>query len=531
MSALEQQRREYIPVHAEILRSMKEVIFTRGDIPITQPQIRERFPLTSGLSVLKGQKGMRKHLVQPLKVGVVFSGGQAAGGHNVISGLFDALKSLHPQSQLFGFLNGPSGIVSHQYKELTNTLLNPYRNQGGFDLIGSGRSKIETDEQFAASLEIVRSLKLDGLVIIGGDDSNTNAAFLAEYFLKMQCSTKVIGVPKTIDGDLKNPYVGVSFGFDTACKTYSELIGNIARDALSSKKYYHFIRLMGRSASHIALECALATQPNMAWIGEEIAREKMTVHHIVHAIANLICRRAELGKHFGVILIPEGLIEFIPEIGTLIKEINVLIAASPGPSLDDVRNKLSSPSQSCFSSLPEQIQKQMLLHRDPHGNVQVSFIETEKLLMQMVEKEIASRGNPCPFNPISHFFGYEGRSGLPSNFDCNYCYALGNIAALLIDHEATGYMCAVQNLHLEPSRWQVGAVPLASLMDVEMRQGKEKAVIQKALVDLNGKAFAHFAKIRERWAVDDMYQSPGPIQFFGPSAVCNSVPLSLMLES
>ena len=527
MSPLQELRKEYSPVIPKILTSLQEIVFHASHISSAKPKIQERFPLISAFPVLRAGKGSRQRASKPLNIGVVFSGGQAAGGHNVISGLFDAMHSINPGAQLFGFLDGPSGIFSGNYRKLTQELIAPYRNQGGFDLIGSGRSKIETEEQFAASLDVVRSLKLDGLVIIGGDDSNTNAAFLAEYFLKNECPVKVIGVPKTIDGDLKNPFVDISFGFDTACKTYSELIGNIARDALSAKKYYHFIRLMGRSASHIALECALSTQPNLALIGEEIARDKMTLDQIVRSIADLISQRETLGKHYGIILVPEGLIEFIPEIGALIKELNALLVSSSALSPDEARKKLTSASQICFSSLPDEIQKQLLLHRDPHGNVQVSLIETEKLLMQMVGKELSSRDAKTAFNPLSHFFGYEGRSGLPSNFDCNYCYTLGIAAALLIENGVTGCMCAVQNLALPPSEWEIAAVPLTSLMDMEMRKGKEKPVVQKALVDLNGQTFAHFAKHREEWAVDDLYQSPGPIQFFGPSQVCDNVPFTI----
>jgi pyrophosphate--fructose-6-phosphate 1-phosphotransferase len=357
-------------------------------------------------------------------------------------------------------------------------------------------------------------------VIIGGDDSNTNAAFLAEYFLKNDCATKVIGVPKTIDGDLKNSYVPISFGFDTACKTYSETIGNIAKDALSAKKYYHFIRLMGRSASHIALECALLTQPNLTLIGEEIAHDKKTLQGVIQTLRDLISARAELGKHYGIILVPEGLIEFIPEIGSLIKELNALLATSP--EIQDVASKLTPLARACFTSLPQEIQKQLLLQRDPHGNVQVSLIETEKLLIQMLHGQ-------KDFNAVSHFLGYEGRAGFPSNFDCTYCYSLGRTAALLIAQGFTGYMCAIQQLDRPASEWQIAAVPLTALMGIEMRKGKEKAVIQKALVDLKGKAFAHFAARRKRWALQDLYRFPGPIQFFGPPEITETVPRIIVI--
>jgi pyrophosphate--fructose-6-phosphate 1-phosphotransferase len=528
---LQQLRQKYLPVLPQIFNDLSAITFSATeDVVFVKPQIQSLFPLTGENPVLKGEKGSHKHVFKPLKIGVVFSGGQASGGHNVIAGLFDALKSMHADSQLFGFLDGPSGIYSGKYKELTKELINPFRNQGGFDLIGSGRSKIETEEQLLASLETIRSLKLDGLVIVGGDDSNTNAAVLAEYFLKNECPVKVIGVPKTIDGDLKNPYVAISFGFDTACKVYSEMIGNISRDVLSSKKYYHFIRLMGRSASHITLECALATHPNLALIGEEIASKKMTLHHVIEIIADLICQRADLGKNYGIILIPEGLIEFIPEVAILIKELNALLSASGDTSIQYLQEKLTPASRTCFSSLPEEIQKQLLLTRDPHGNVQLSFIETEKLLIEMVKNELSARHKKGSysesFNAISHFFGYEGRSGFPSNFDCNYCYALGYTAALLIEKGITGYMCAIQNLTLPSSQWQIGAVPLTSLMDIELRKGKEKPVIQKALVDLEGNAFKHLCKHRSEWAVDDMYACPGPIQFFEP-LLSEKLPLSI----
>ncbi len=511
---LEELRKGYIPSLPMALRSLAVLFHSAKDL-FVDPKIRSLFPLTSAFPLLTAQADPSKRPLKPLRVGVVFSGGQAAGGHNVISGLFDALP---PHSHLLGFLDGPAGIISGKYKELTQELVDDSRNQGGFDLIGSGRSKIETDEQFTTSLNTVRSLKLDGLVIIGGDDSNTNAALLAEYFLKNDCPTKVIGVPKTIDGDLKNSYVPISFGFDTACKTYSETIGNIAKDALSAKKYYHFIRLMGRSASHIALECALVTQPNLTLIGEEISHEKKTLQNVVQTIRDLISARAQLGKRYGIILVPEGLIEFIPEIGSLIKELNAILATSP--EIEDVTLKLTPEAHACFSSLPQEIQKQLLLQRDPHGNVQVSFIETEKLLIQMLHGQ-------KDFNAISHFLGYEGRAGFPSNFDCTYCYSLGKTAAQLIAQGFTGYMCAIQHLDMPAAEWQIGAVPMTALMGMEIRKGKEKPVIQKALVDLKGTAFTHFAAQREKWALQDHYRFPGPIQFFGPPEITETVPYTL----
>ncbi len=524
-SCLEVLLRQAKPELPPLIQDLKHIQCIQGQR--TEPtkdaeELRKLFPRTVGQAFVAVQKGAAR-LCKPHRVGVVFSGGQAAGGHNVIAGLFDGLKSLHPESKLFGFLNGPSGIVNGKFKELTKDLLDLYRNQGGFDLIGSGRTKIETEEQLEASLKTMHSLTLDGLVIIGGDDSNTNAAVLAEYFLEKGSPTKVIGVPKTIDGDLKNAHVPISFGFDTACKVYSEMIGNIARDALSAKKYTHFIKLMGRSASHITLECALATHPNCALIGEEIAAEKKTLAEIADALCDLIVARAEKGKNYGVILIPEGLIEFIPEVGALIRELNLIPAA-------EVPQKLTPQAQHCYRSLPEPIQKQLLFDRDPHGNVQLSLIETERLMSDMVAQSLKKRGSSCSFNPLHHFFGYEGRAAFPSHFDSGYCTVLGYSAALFIDEGLTGYMCYVNNLIQPPSAWQIGALPLTSLMHLEMRKGKRKPVIEKALVDLKGKPFAVFQEQRKSWTLDDAYSYPGPIQFFGDPRLTHGVPRILQLE-
>ncbi len=534
INVLQKARQAYLPVVPLVLRDLSSISMSQNaERNPEDATIKALFPLTSGQPFLKGEKGS-KRTPKPLRIGVVLSGGQAAGGHNVIVGIYDSIKQLNEHSRLFGFLDGPAGVIAGKSKELSSETLAAYRNQGGFDMIGSGRTKIETEEQLKASLAVVQKMELDGLVIIGGDDSNTNAAILAEYFKNEGCQTTVIGVPKTIDGDLKNAYVATSFGFDTACKVYSEIIGNIARDASSAKKYTHFIKLMGRSASHIALECALVTHPNAALIGEEIAAQKKTLSHIVSEIADLVCKRAELGKNFGVILIPEGLIEFIPEIAVLIKELNQILADEPSMS-SPVLAKLTLSSQACFSSLPERIQQQLLLNRDPHGNVQVSLIETERLLMELVGREIELRVKKgtcnAKFSPLHHFLGYEGRAGYPSNFDCNYCYALGFTATLLIDQGATGYMACISNLHLEAQQWGARGIPLTALMHVEMRKGKEKPVIKKALVDLNGKAFAHFKKLREQWRLQDDYQYPGPIQFFGDPALTERTPLTLMLET
>lgn len=463
---------------------------------------------------------------RPLLVGVVFSGGQAAGGHNVISGLFDALMRFHPSSRLFGFLNGPSGVVKGDSIELTAAHVAPYRNQGGFDLIGSGRTKIETPEQFAEAKQVVEKLQLDGLVIIGGDDSNTNAALLADYFLREQCICRVIGVPKTIDGDLRSEDVEISFGFDTACKTYSEFIGNIARDALSARKYTFFIKLMGRSASHIALECALQTHANLTLIGEELAERKITLSQLVNEIADLIVLRAEAGKNYGVILIPEGILEFIPECRSLINELNTALANS---TPEEAIAALTPASAACLQAMPGTIQKQLLMDRDPHGNVQVSKIESERLLLEMVESELKRRCFKGKFSGQPLFCGYEGRSGFPSPFDTHYCYALGYMAAFLLQGGLTGYMAFIKGLTHPVEEWEGGGVPLAPLIHIERRKGKAKPVIAKAMVDLQGGAFMAFQNSRQKWAIEDHYIYPGPMQFFGPRELSDSIPLSLTL--
>lgn len=535
-TTLQTLRQEYLPPLPLLLQDISTVQMTRGENTSALKDVealRNLFPLTFGRPLIKGSKG-KPRSSHALKVGVVFSGGQAAGGHNVITGLFDGLKSLHAQSRLFGFLDGPSGIIDAKFKELQGEELASYRNQGGFDLIGSGRTKIETPQQLDASFAAVQSLKLDGLVIVGGDDSNTNAAVLAEFFLNKQCPTKVIGVPKTIDGDLKNAHIATSFGFDTACKIYSEMISNIARDAQSAKKYYHFIKLMGRSASHIALECALSTHPNSALIGEEVAFKKKTLSEIINELCDVICKRASLGKNYGVVLVPEGLIEFIPEIGILIQELNHLVA-SQKPDMQEVIKKLTPASLDCFQSLPERIRQQLFIDRDPHGNVQVSLIETERLLIETVGKELSARQKngayTGKFNALHHFFGYEGRAGFPSNFDAHYCYALGMTAALLIDEGLTGYMSCIGNLDKNVAEWTVSGIPLTMLMHLEMRSGSLKPVIQKALVDLKDAPFAYFEKERDSWALEDDYRFPGPIQFFGDKRLTDSIPLSLSLKN
>lgn len=521
MTPLQKKRQTYSPKTPAILADLNGVTFSEkgatqavGD----QAEIQKRFPQTYGRPLIQMTQG-KGEASKPLKVGVVLSGGQAAGGHNVITGLFDALKKFHPESHLFGFLGGPAGIVDGKYRDLSEDELADYRNQGGFDLIGSGRTKIETKEQFAKSLEVANSLQLDGLVVIGGDDSNTNAALLAEYFIEERCKTRVIGVPKTIDGDLQNEHVAISFGFDTACKTYSEMIGNIARDALSAKKYTHFIKLMGRSASHIALECALQTQPNYVLIGEEVEAKNQTLQAIAEDLIDVLEKRGKEGKNYGVVLIPEGLIEFIPEMKTLIQELNTLLAKEGGSV-----EQLSSASKKTFEYLPKEIQDQLLLDRDPHGNVQVSHIQTEMLLSHVVKAELKKRNFQGKFSAVHHFFGYEGRSGFPSNFDATYCYSLGIVSALLIREGLTGYMSCITNLAKPVEEWGVTGIPITSLMNMEMRKGKEKPVIQKALVDLEGQAFKQFARNRDKWKLQDHYQFPGPIQFEGDPSFTDQIP-------
>ncbi len=532
---LQKYRQEYKPLVPNILKDLFSVTLVKGAATCPEKDVEELkklFPHTFGQPVIAGKVNDKKSSTShSLQVGVVFSGGQAAGGHNVICGLLDALKALNKESTLFGFLEGPGGIVAGKYKEISLEVLSAYRNQGGFDLIGSGRTKIETREQLEAARKTCNDLKLDGLVIIGGDDSNTNAAILAEFFLQNDCKTRVIGVPKTIDGDLKNSFIDVSFGFDTASKVYSEMIGNIERDALSAKKYYHFIKLMGRSASHIALECALSTCPNITIIGEEVSHKKQTLANLVNEIANVVAERAEKGKNYGVILVPEGLIEFIPEIHVLISELNRL----PELSYEEAPKKLSDAAKRCFLSLPLDIQKQLLLDRDPHGNVQVSLIETERLLMEKVSEELEARKQKGTykgkFSALNHFLGYEGRCSYPSNFDAHYCYSLGLTATLLILSGHTGYMAYVKSLAGSIENWEIGGVPTTMFLNIEERKGKRKPVIEKALVELNGQAFTFFAKQRKKWEIEDCYAYPGPIQFFGERSLTDIVPISLTLEA
>jgi pyrophosphate--fructose-6-phosphate 1-phosphotransferase len=549
LSLLQQYRLKYKPKLPDILKDLTSLIPRKEEKERNQnqdPAVLNVFQYTYHQPFLSFEKKQQRQSFHPLKVGVVLSGGQAPGGHNVISGLFDALKKFNSESRLIGFCDGPSGIIKNKTIEITEQLLSHYRNQGGFDIIGSGRTKIETPDQFSAAEATMKVLDLDGLVIIGGDDSNTNAAFLAEYFENRGIKTRVIGVPKTIDGDLKNEWIEISFGFDTASKIYSEIIGNILKDNLSSKKYYYFIKLMGRSASHVTLECALQTHVNMTLIGEEIAERRQTLSQLIKEIGDVICMRAEQGKNYGTVLISEGVIEFIPEFKQMIQELNHLLATdqphfSQMENLPEAKDRinyiaqvLNQEAKSCFLALPMEIQNQLILDRDPHGNVQVSKIETERLLIALVEKELKKRQREGTYKgkfasqPL--FCGYEGRSGLPSNFDCQYCYALGHVAALLIHTGVTGYMCCVQNLIEPVEKWRILGVPIANMIHMEMREGKKKAVIQKALVNLKGRPFLEFKSKRDEWTLNDDYCCPGPIQFEGPSNIIEASSLTLIYE-
>jgi len=545
IAILEKYRRQYQPklpwVFAENGAALVAVEGPRLEPESDRETIKQLFPHTYGMPVITFEKGQPYR--RPINVGVILSGGQAPGGHNVIAGLFDGIKSLDPRSKLYGFIGGPIGVIKGNYKELTAEIVDEYRNTGGFDIIGSGRDKIESADQMEAALETCKKLGIEGLVIVGGDDSNTNACVMAEYYVAKGEPLKVIGVPKTIDGDLKNKYIETSFGFDTATKVYSELIGNVARDANSSRKYYHFIKLMGRTASHITLECALQTHPNIALIGEEAAAKKQTLRDIVEYIVGIVVRRSALGKNFGIVLIPEGIIEFLPDIKGLIKELNALLATASEQFVtlhtdeDRIRfvsERLSPEAKQVFCMLPREIQAQLLLDRDPHGNVQVSRIESEKLIAQLVErrlKELKSQGKfNGKFSSMCHFFGYEGRSCQPTNFDADYCYSLGYCAAALLAAGKTGYIANIRGLNKPASEWQAGGVPLTAMLNIEFRKGKNVPVIKKALVDLNGKPFAEFAVNRERWALEECYLYPGPIQYFGPPEVCDRPPRTLELE-
>lgn len=531
ISPFESYRLSYAPPLPAMLENITRLKPVSLGSPVEYDQnIQDLFPHTTKLQDISFENTADASMLVKQRVGVVFSGGQAPGGNNVIAGLFDALKKASPASELIGFLGGPSGLIQGKHIEITKALLARYRNLGGFDLLGSDRTKLDAPTH-AAVLKCVQDLELDGLVIIGGDDSNTNAALLAEYFLVKNAKTSVVGIPKTIDGDLKSSKIEASFGFDTATKTYADIIGNLAKDALSAKKYYFFVKLMGRTASSIALECALQTHPNYTLIGEEILEKGLSLQEVVNSLADLICERAARSKNYGLILVPEGLLEFIPDCKLLIKELSSMQGEkTPG----EAQKNLSEDAKKCFEILPAAIKKQLLLDLDPHGNLQVSRIETERLLIEMVEVELKKRqangrftGN---FNPQPLFLGYEGRSCAPSNFDANYCYALGRVATILIQNGLTGYMAAIKGLSLPVESWQPFGIPLVSLVGFEERKGIAKPVIKKALVDLKGGPFASFKKQRQSWAVNDDYRHPGPIQHFGSRELTEQITLTLALE-
>ena len=541
-SALQKARAAYQPKLPKALQgavTIKEGAATQS--VDNQEEIKKLFPNTYGMPLVEFVPA-ESETHKAMNVGVILSGGQAPGGHNVISGLFDEVKKLNQENRLYGFLMGPGGLVDHKYIEITDELIADYRNTGGFDLIGSGRTKLEQEDQFEKGIEILRELDIKALVIIGGDDSNTNACVLAEYYAAKNYGVQVIGCPKTIDGDLKNDQIETSFGFDTACKTYAEVIGNIERDCNSARKYWHFIKLMGRSASHIALECALQTQPNICLISEEIEQKDLTLNQVVEQIAETVAYRASQGNNFGVVLIPEGLIEFIPAIGRLIQELNDLLAAHGADYKDldkDAQREyilahLSEANKATFETLPEGVARQLSLDRDPHGNVQVSLIETEKLLSEMVGDKLAQWKKEGKytgsFSALHHFFGYEGRCAAPSNFDADYCYALGTSAAQLIANGKTGYMAIVKNTTAGTDQWKAGGVPITMMMNMERRNGEMKPVIRKALVELDGKPFKAFAAKRDEWAKNTCYIYPGPIQYWGPSDVCDQTTKTLALE-
>lgn len=549
LSPLQIERLKYQPkLPATLAMGINSLELVEGEATQSvrdQEQIQNLFKNTYGKPVVTFKNSISMTVSQPKNVGVILSGGQAPGGHNVIAGLYDALKQGNSANKLYGFLGGPSGIIDGKYIEFTDDFIDQYRNTGGFDIIGSGRTKLETEEQFQKSLEVCKKLNISAVVIIGGDDSNTNAALLAEWFVKNNTGIQVIGCPKTIDGDLKNDQIEISFGFDTATKTYAELIGNIQRDANSAKKYWHFIKIMGRSASHVALEAALQTQPNITLISEEVEEKKMSLESIIKYMCSVIVKRADKGKNFGIAIIPEGLIEFIPEMKSMIANLNDIMATLENDpdfvnattireKFDIVENRLDSENAKVYNSLPVLIKGQLLADRDPHGNVQVSKIETEKLLIEMIQTrldELKSQGDYIgKFSAQSHFFGYEGRCAFPSNFDADYCYSLGFNAFALINFGLTGYLSSVRNLTQPADKWVAGGIPLTMMMNMERRHGEMKPVIQKALVRLDGPVFKQLEENREEWAMNDRYLFPGAIQYFGPSCVCDVTTCTLQLE-
>lgn len=542
-SALQIARLSYKPKMPKALYGIVKVEEGKPTQSVAdQDAVKKLFPNTYGMPTLKIVESSEKAEYPVMNVGVILSGGQAPGGHNVIAGIFDGMKKMNANNRIYGFLMGPGGLVDHQYKELTSGIIDEYRNTGGFDIIGSGRTKLETKEQFDKGLEILKKLDIKALVIIGGDDSNTNACVLAEYYKAINAGVQVIGCPKTIDGDLKNEMIETSFGFDTACKVYAEVIGNIQRDCNSARKYWHFIKLMGRSASHIALECALQVQPNYCIVSEEVEAKGLSLDDIVKDIAKIVAKRAEGGNNFGTVLIPEGLIEFIPAMKDLIAELNdylarnqdKLSAVAKEGQLQFVAKNISAKNAAVLTSLPQDVAHQLMLDRDPHGNVQVSLIETEKLLAQMVGTELAKMKEAGKykgkFSTMVHFFGYEGRCAFPSNFDSDYCYSLGYTAAALIGSGKTGYMASVRNTTAPADQWIAGGVPVTMMMNMERRHGEMKPVIQKALVKLDGAPFKFFAANRESWSVDTKYVYPGPIQFFGSPDICDQPTITLKLE-
>lgn len=549
LSPLQIERLKYQPkLPASLANGINHLISQEGSATqsvANQEEIKALFKNTYGKPTVTFQTSTESVASEVRNVGVILSGGQAPGGHNVIAGLYDALKQANSKNNLYGFLGGPSGIIEGKYVEFNDEFINDYRNSGGFDIIGSGRTKLETEEQFQAAWEVCKKLNISAVVIIGGDDSNTNAALLAEWFVAHNAGIQVIGCPKTIDGDLKNEQIEISFGFDTATKTYGELIGNIERDANSAKKYWHFVKIMGRSASHVALEAALQTQPNITLISEEVEQKKMSLSSIINYMTDIIVRRSENGKNFGIAVIPEGLIEFVPELKTMIANLNDIMPSlekdskysngTDAEKISIIENSLSSENSSVFKSLPSLIKSQLLMDRDPHGNVQVSKIETEKLLISMIEEKLAGLKKEGKysgkFSTQSHFFGYEGRCAFPSNFDADYCYSLGFNAFALINFGLTGYLSSVRNLTEPANDWIAGGVPLTMMMNMERRHGEMKPVIKKALVELDGPVFKKLEENREDWAMNDRYLFPGAIQYFGPSSVCDITTVTLQLES
>ena len=548
LSPLQKARYQYAPKLPKMLRNgISEISVLEGEETTSvadQEKIKALFPNTYGKKEITFQKGQNTSVAKKQVVGVILSGGQAPGGHNVVCGLYDALKATNPENVLYGFKKGPSGLLEDDYLIFDDAYIDQFRNTGGFDIIGSGRTKLETEEQFAVAAEVCKKHGITAIVIIGGDDSNTNAAVLAEYFAAHDAGVQVIGCPKTIDGDLKNEDIECSFGFDTATKTYSEVIGNIERDANSAKKYWHFVKVMGRSASHVALECALQTQPNVCLISEEVAAKKMSLSQIADYIADSVEARAAKGMNFGVAIIPEGVVEFVPEFSALIAEINELLAGSKAETFNAlpnwkekyafIENGLSKEAMSVFAILPEGIQQQLFLERDPHGNVQVSLIESEKLFSAIVKDKLEERKSAGSykgkFNALHHFFGYEGRCAFPSNFDADYCYSLGYNAFMLIQYGYNGYLSKVSNLSKSADEWVAGGMPITKMMNIERRHGEDKPVIRKALVELDGKPFKFFEAHRDQWAKETCYTYPGAIQYYGPAEVCDLTTRTLALE-